>query len=277
VKDRNARGFWQQLIASTALPYQRPAIELALAMNLERGNALDAVFAANSPIRNRNIREILLQNVASPAHLRQQAKDKTRTAHERDVALFTLLYKGVSRGAYADFLKDLELTPKGAPAEGYFFDFSAADLTIPVGIFKFGSKKGEYNCPSIRDSAAALAQSPLGVGSRICVAEFMRLNGFDQTILDIQPKTEELGGTKSLFGGNPYSRLEVYKSIIADSQVAAGDKSYALYRAVHCYSPGGNNSCGGKDVPISQRKAWHAQLKRDYPQSQWAKKLRYFW
>ncbi len=277
MKDRNARGFWQQVITSTGLPYQRPAAELALAMNLERANALDTVFAANSPIRNATIRSILLQNVASSAHLRQQATSKSNTAHERNVALFTLLYKGLSRGSYAEFVKDIDLTPADAPIDGYYSDLIDPEQTIPVGLFKSANKKGDYNCPAVRESAAALAKNRLGIGSRICVAEFMRLNGFDQSILDTQPNADELGGSKTLFNGAPYSRLEVYKSIIGDLKAAANDKSYALYRAVHCYSPGGNNSCGGKDVPVGQRKAWHDQLKRDYPQSPWAKKLRYFW
>jgi hypothetical protein len=50
-----------------------------------------------------------------------------------------------------------------------------------------------------------------------------------------------------------------------------------MYRAVWCYGPSGINSCGGKGVDIAQRKAWYNQLKREYPNSEWAKKLRYFW
>ena len=44
-----------------------------------------------------------------------------------------------------------------------------------------------------------------------------------------------------------------------------------------CYAPSAMNDCGGADVSKSQRKAWFDQLKRDYPQSPWAKKLRYYW
>ena len=53
--------------------------------------------------------------------------------------------------------------------------------------------------------------------------------------------------------------------------------AYALYRAVNCYAPSGNNQCGGADVPQEQRRAWFQQLKRDYAGSQWAQKLRYYW
>lgn len=44
-----------------------------------------------------------------------------------------------------------------------------------------------------------------------------------------------------------------------------------------CYSPSASNSCGGDGVDVAQRKVWFDRLKRDYPQSPWAKKLRYYW
>ena len=40
---------------------------------------------------------------------------------------------------------------------------------------------------------------------------------------------------------------------------------------------GFDNSCGGKEVPIAQRKAWFDQLRSQYPNSPWTKKLRYYW
>ena len=79
------------------------------------------------------------------------------------------------------------------------------------------------------------------------------------------------------FAGQPRTRSEIYPAIIADPKAGSPDKAYALYRAVMCYAPSGYNGCGGKDVPKSQRKAWYDQLKRDYPSSPWAKKLRYYW
>lgn len=65
--------------------------------------------------------------------------------------------------------------------------------------------------------------------------------------------------------------------MIADPKAGAEDKAYALFRAVNCYGPSGNNNCGGTEVPIEQRKAWFQRLKKDYPASSWAKALRYYW
>jgi hypothetical protein len=91
------------------------------------------------------------------------------------------------------------------------------------------------------------------------------------------PKADELGGTASLFPGRVTPRAGLYDTIIADPAAGANEKAYALYRAVNCYAPNGNNSCGGPDAAKSQRQAWFQRLKRDYPASEWATKLRYYW
>lgn len=57
----------------------------------------------------------------------------------------------------------------------------------------------------------------------------------------------------------------------------ADDKALALNRAVRCYAPGGNNSCSGTEVELAQRRAWYFRLKREYPQSRWARDLKYYW
>ena len=51
----------------------------------------------------------------------------------------------------------------------------------------------------------------------------------------------------------------------------------ALNRAVRCFAPAGSSSCGGNDIPVAQRKAWFERLKRDYPQSPWARDLKVYW
>jgi len=93
--------------------------------------------------------------------------------------------------------------------------------------------------------------------------------------LDTQPEGDQLGSTPSL-SRTVYSRLAAYQGLIASAKTPQADKAYALYRAVMCYAPSGNNSCGGKDVDPSQRKAWFLQLKKNYPNSLWAKELQYF-
>jgi len=276
VGDRNARGFWLEMLPGTKAAFQRPAIELALSLHDERGKALARVFEPASPVTSPAIRELLLANVAGAALLRQQAKDASAPAHEREVALFTLLYKDLTRGAYREFVADLELVPGDAQAETYLYDFPTSERP-PLGLFTQTRTLGDYGCPALKETATRLASDPGNPGARLCLADFLRANGFDGFVLDSARPNDELGSTPSLFAGGPYSRLEVYKAIIADPKAPAPDKAYALHRAIACYAPSGSNSCGGVDVPVAQRRAWFQRLKKEYPASRWAQALRYFW
>jgi hypothetical protein len=149
---------------------------------------------------------------------------------------------------------------------------------VPVGLFSQGKWSDGYSCPAIDVTARTLAANPQAISARLCLGDFWRLNGFDDFELSgIANKPDELAGVANLFPGKPTPRSAIYTSIIADPKAAGPDKAYALYRAVMCYARSGSNGCGGKDVPKSQRKAWYDQLKRDYPSSPWAKKLRYYW
>jgi hypothetical protein len=281
--DPGARAALAAAVAAGKQPFQRATMELALAMHEERNAGLDRVFAAGSPVQDPEVREILLRYSAGPKLLRAQAGAKDAVKQEREVALYTLLYKDITRGAYKDFLKDQALIPAGArpkPEDDY-----TAPLYTNIAIFKWPGVKEGFACPSLTTLATALAGAPKDAPSLLCVAEFARLNGMDvgggwpsiPHSLDTLPDKDELGGTPSLFPGKPFSRLEIYKSVIADPAAAPASKAYALYRAVYCYGPSGYNSCGGVEVPIAQRKAWFSQLKRSYPTSPWATKLQYYW
>jgi hypothetical protein len=273
VGDRNARGFWMEMLPGAKLDSQRLALELAIAWHEERAGALGRVFAADSPIGDAAMREILLTNVADAGLLRQQAKG-AKAPHEREVALFTLLYKELSRGAYDAFGSDMAMVPAGAPADAGY-DLIGSDHP-PVGVF-LSKSLGDYDCPVLKVTASKLAAAPRDGHGQLCLADFFRANGFDGIGLDAQPSKTDLGGTPTLFAGPVYSRLEVYEHVIADGSAAAGDKAYALYRAVNCYGPSGNNSCGGTDVPKTQRKAWFQQLKTSYGTTRWAREQQYYW
>ncbi|MET0369744.1 MAG: hypothetical protein ABW039_00050, partial [Sphingobium sp.] len=276
IKDRNARGFWIEMLPGAKMPWQRAAVELAIALHDERAGALARIFEAGSPVETASIREILLINIADAGLLRQQAKDGRVPRHERDVALFTLLYKSVSRGQYRAFVDDLALVPAGASTDNAYWSLREAEKP-PLGLFTRPPSLGDYGCPPLRTTATQLSANARDSRARLCLADFMRANGFDGIGIDTQPTGDQLGSMPTLFAGSPYSRLEVYKTIIADPVATAADKAYALYRAVNCYGPSGNNSCGGAEVSKEVRRAWYLQLKKDYPQSRWAGQLRYYW
>ena len=282
--DRNARGFWLDVLKGAKLPYQNIAAQLGLAMNYERSNALDKIFADGSPISDETIREILLLNVAGPELLRAQAKNSKVAKRDRDIALFTLMYKNLTRGAYKAFLSDAALVPKNAPNDGLFYSWTRygeyADMEpspIPLGIFRETKDKSEFSCPELTATVQTLAANASDIHARLCLTDHLRVAGFDGYWLDSQPDADELGGTPSNFPGKPLSRLEVYKQIIANPKAASDDRAYALYRAVWCYGPSGYNSCGGKDVKKEQRNMWFRELKSQYPSSRWATQLKYYW
>lgn len=275
-RDGNARAFWIDLLPGAVQAYQRPGVELAIALHDERAKMLARLFAPGSPIRTPAIREILLINVAGPELLRQQATGAGVAAHEREVALFVLLYKSATRGRHADFVRDVALVPKDAPRDIGYHDLVDGERA-PTGVFVQSDALGDYGCPVLRETQSRLATDPGEARAVLCLGDFMRASGFDDSPLDSQPPADELGGTPTLFAGKPYSRLDAYRGVIASPRTPAEDKAYALYRAIRCYAPSRNNSCGGEGVDVAQRKAWFQQIKRDYPQSRWAKDLHYYW
>ncbi len=271
----DARDVMTGLIANAERPYQRQTLEIALAMHDERANALQRVFAEDSLIADPLLRQQLLKAVAGPALLRSQAQNTKANARERDIALFTLLYKQLTRDKYAAFIADAKWLPQSTAAEsdGYY---KLGDV-LAFDDFRWAGVKVGYACPSLSEIAASLAKSPQATRPRLCLAEFVRLKRYDHFELDTQPPADELGGTTGLFPGKPYSRQTVYQRIIADASAPAEDKAYALFRAVNCYAPSGSNDCGGEDAPIATRRAWFNQLKSNHAASPWAKKLEYYW
>ncbi|WP_275229160.1 hypothetical protein [Novosphingobium album (ex Liu et al. 2023)] len=279
VNDRNAAGFWQDLLGGAKDLYQRPIVEMALALNWERHGKLADVFARGSPIGEAPVREILLQQSAGPELLRAVAARADLPVHERDVATYALLYKQLSRGRYAEFNRDLALVRKNAGKDGGTYDWSLQDLeTVPVGLFTRGGWSDGYACPALARTTATLAAEPGNVKANLCLGEFYRLNGFDDLASNgDRPAADELGGAVNGFPQPQRMRAAIYDAVIADPAATPDDKAYALYRAVWCYGPSGNNSCGGADAPEARRKAWFQQLKRDYPGSRWARELKYYW
>ncbi len=275
--DRNEAGFWRELIGGAEAVWQRPTVELALAMNLERNGQLGAVFAKDSPITDRQTRAILLAHSAGPDLLRSAAQNAAAPQEERDEALFTLLYKQLSRGNYAGFAANRALVRGDAPMEGKY-SFARYEA-LGLGVFAKGRvMEAGSACPALAATAQTLAADPRNLHAQLCLGEFWRLNGFDGfTALDTAPPAGELGGAVSGFPGVPNRRGAFYETAIADPRAGRADKAYALFRIVRCYAPSGYNSCGGADVPKAQRKAWFDRLHREFPKSVWAQKLRIYW
>ncbi|WP_448951144.1 tetratricopeptide repeat protein [Labrys neptuniae] len=276
VNDRNARGFWLDLIEGANPASQRFVVELALALHDERVRTPERVFDPASPVRNEAIRRTLLKYSAGPQLLRRVAGDAAAPEAERATAVYALLYRDLTRGAYKAFPDDLALAPADAKTEAKSTDAESNDK-LSSEVFVKPETASDFSCPDLKSSVATLAANPRDIGGRLCLGEFIRLNWLDQSFLDIPPSKEELGGKGVLFPGRQFSRLEAYRSIMDAAAATSDQKAYALYRAIRCFAPSRNNGCDGSVVPVADRKAWFQRLKRDYPQSNWAQSLDYYW
>ena len=276
---KGAQALWLELLPLAKLPLQRDQLELALAMNYERSGELAKVFAADSPISAKQVRYILLRNVAGPELLRQQITQASDPL-ERQTAQFVLLYKDLLRGQFATFAEDLKQLPAQAVEDklgtslGYVYSASQS-----LKLFQWNGDKAEsgYACPTIAQTAATLqndAKNPQGLN---CMGEFILRNGLDGMPLEQARAAGSLGSTASDFKGETFSRLDGYKQVIGNAKAPKNDKAYALFRAINCYGPSGYNSCGGVEVEPAVRKAWFRQLKTGFADTQWGKSLQYYW
>ena len=259
-----AAAHWRALLSLTTDALRKEAIELGLALTWQRSGTIYKAFQPETRIGSERIRAILLSQTAGPILLRMAINDPKSSPAERDFARDTLLFKTATRGQYANFLRD----------------YDADALRMPEArlskVYLWNGSNDPYPCPSLKAVVEGLAANPKSSSGQICLAEFVRKAGLDSHE-DERPGTGELGGGKSIFPGQPYSRLESYKKLIANRATPPSDVAYALFRAIRCYGPSGVNRCGGVDVPVSQRKAWFQTLKIRYGSTPWAKRQSLYW
>ena len=276
LKDKEARAALVALFPQAQGLYQRQTLELALAMHEERNDGLARVFAADSLITDPALREQLLIHVAGPDLLRARADDAKASKRERALALYVLLYKQLTRGRHAEFLKDVKRLPAKIDGASASYD-KLGDMTA-LADFRWQGVREGYACPALQQIATTLAADAGSRKASLCLGEFFRLNGYDRVeSWSFAVDKDELGGSSGQFPGRAVSRHRIYQTIIDDAAATAEDRAYALFRAVNCYAPAGYNDCGGDEVPVATRKAWFNQLKSRYPNSPWAARLQYYW
>ena len=253
-----------QMLPLASLPQEPEQVQLALAMLEVRTAHADRIFAADSAVREKAIRALVVEYIASAEMLRQRIKDPKESADIVDAALYSLLYKELIHGKYQAFQADLALVP-AHPSEA-----------LAPFVAGGGDSSEGYHCPAMRAVASKLQREGNDAQSLNCVGELVRVHDvrYGQGLL---PPTSDLGGSDSLFPGMEFSRMDGYLKVIADKQADGEARAYALYRAVECYAPAGYNECGKQDIPKGTRKAWFQMLHKEYPTSNWTALLKYYW
>ncbi|MCQ3000580.1 outer membrane assembly lipoprotein YfiO [Pseudomonas syringae] len=274
-----AQELWLQLLPLARLPLQNEQLQLALAMSYERDEQLAKVFAADSPIKAEKLRYILLSKTADADLLIQQTTQGISET-ERNTALFVLLYKDLMRSQFARFGEDLKLLPDAPSPEKLGYSLGYVHNQGPsLSLFRWKSSDADsgYACPDIAEIAAVLAKDAINPRSLNCMGEFIRGNNLDGMPLDDKRNPAVLGGTPPGYVKRVFARHTAYQAVIVNPKAGHEDKAYALYRAINCYAPSGNNGCGGKAVEPSVRKAWFKQLKSGFADTPWGKSLQYYW
>lgn len=269
-----ARDHWTHLLTLTQDAEQQQFIQARLAAALVSGNEVAQIFAADSKVTNLRYRSLVLKTRATPDLLRQQVSTGPNN-EERTIALHTLLVRDLAEARYGDWLQDRKLNQHiTQPVVGDAFS------DVQLSTFDWTGERTEkgYACPALETVVTQLNQQADNSHALNCLGEFFRT-----TNASVSTWTDS-GGNGTLDNvvatdkrpGQP-DRQHYYQQVIGNSKAEPEDKSYALYRAVMCYAPSGSNDCGGKDVEKTQRQRWFTQLKKQYPGSTWANKLKYYW
>ena len=274
LKDRNARGFWLSLLPGAKQPYQAEAVQLAILQHDRAAGIVGRLLETGSPIIHPLMRSAIIEKDSGIDLLRRTTNDGA-TGHERDAALYVLLANELHFGMYRDFLVDQQrLGPIRASAtdsgpgwsvDNYSPDWDGWPGPVPLDSFAAAKKISDV-CPPLRDTATSLAADAGAIHPLMCLAEFIRREGFDTWNMDYDTssgryRTRQRPG----FTGTPVTRAEIYQKVMNAAAATDDEKAFALNRAIRCYQPSGINDCGGDEVPISTRKAWYGRLKQKYP------------
>lgn len=268
----DAEAYWRHLLTVDHSRIQQDYLQYQLANSLAQQGKVGDIFAANSPVVNLTYRSNALKMLASQDLLRKQV-ETGQSPEEQIIALHTLLAKELLNADYQGYLQDKPRTELfKQPVRDDMQDVMLSD-------FNWDGRNAQegYVCHSLDDIVTTLAQRPKDARALNCLGEYFRVsnlvipNGYDDGI------TADLTKAKSQYDDRSVSRLMHYQQVIAMPDAPPEDKSYALYRAVMCYAPTGENDCDRQDIDKNTRKAWFLQLKNDYPGSEWASRLRFYW
>jgi hypothetical protein len=271
---QNAEEYWRQQLAQAKDSYQRGLFETALSNHLAIKQDYSAFIGKKAQITQPNLQRNFITQIANTNSLQKIIQSDQSNINQKQAAIYTLLSKSLVHQQFELFKQSYAFMPQNAMQyQGYNSDNEQLKNKPDFSNFIWNGANitPQLKCSNLETLVNQLAQTPKDPLLNVCLGEYFRSEqGYSLQQLAYAEQQ------KSSFSGKIFSRGQVYKDILKSS--SKDDlHAYALYRSIQCYAPSGINDCGDAEVSKPVRKQWYDQIKRDYPNSTWAKSLKYYW
>lgn len=271
---QNAEEYWHQQLTQAKDSYQRGLFETALSNHLAIKQDYSAFIGKKAQITQPNLQRNFITQIANTNSLQKIIQSDQSNINQKQAAIYTLLSKSLVHQQFELFKQSYAFMPKNAMQyQGYNSDNEQLKNKPDFSNFIWNGVHitPQLKCSNLETLVNQLAQTPKDPLLNVCLGEYFRSKqGYSLQQLAYAEQQ------KSSFSGKIFARGQVYKDILKSS--SKDDlHAYALYRSIQCYAPSGINDCGDAEVSKPVRKQWYDHIKRDYPNSTWAKSLKYYW
>ena len=267
---QNASEYWDQLYSKAKNAYQHDLFEAMLSNHLNQKQDVNAFIGKNAKIQQGYFQKRFITQFANENTLKAAIQSKQSTNDQKQLATFTLLLKSLNHQNFDLFNNTYALMPSDAAQYKGYDSAEKYKSKPPFANFIWNGSTitPSLKCSDLKNLSLQLAKTPKDPLLNICLGEYVRSDkAYTYGVFNVEDKA---------FKGPLFARGNIYKDIIKNGP--KGDlQAYALYRAIQCYAPSGNNDCGDKDVEKSVRKQWYDRIKSEYPNTSWAKSLKYYW
>ena len=267
---QNASEYWDQLYSKAKNAYQHDLFEAMLSNHLNQKQDVNAFIGKNAKIQQGYFQKRFITQFANENTLKAAIQSKQSTNDQKQLATFTLLLKSLNHQNFDLFNNTYALMPSDAAQYKGYDSAEKYKSKPPFANFIWNGSTitPSLKCSDLKNLSIQLAKTPKDPLLNVCLGEYVRTDkAYTYGVFNVDDKA---------FKGQLFARGNTYKDIIKNGP--KGDlQAYALYRAIQCYAPSGNNDCGDKDVEKSVRKQWYDRIKSEYPNTSWAKSLKYYW
>lgn len=273
-KPQNAEEYWHQQLTQAKDSYQRGLFETALSNHLAIKQDYSAFIGKKAQITQPNLQRNFITQIANTNSLQKIIQSDQSNINQKQAAIYTLLSKSLVHQQFELFKQSYAFMPKNAMQyQGYNSDNEQLKNKPDFSNFIWNGAHitPQLKCSNLETLVNQLAQTPKDSLLNVCLGEYFRSEqGYSLQQLSYNEKQT------SNFSGKIFARGQIYQDLIKSSS-KSDLQAYALYRAIQCYAPSGINDCGGNDSNKSVRKQWFDKIKTDYPNTSWAKSLKYYW